>query len=99
MENDVKQKRLEEIYSKYPRKLGKAGGMRILRSQKLNEEKLRNLDMAITNYITHILRENIEITFVKHFSTWVREWKDWIDPEHGKSNPMIKEELKGIFNE
>ncbi len=86
------QKRLEEIYkTKYPRHLGKSGGMAYLRNHCKTADKLDQLEIAIDNYVKFIQAEGTEKQFIKYFSTWAREWKDWLDPDHGKCSVNNKE--------
>lgn len=81
--NSKHQKKLEEIYFKYPRKLGKSAGMSYLRTHCKTEEDFKKLSMAVDNYVLFLKRENTEPQYIKYFSTWAREWKDWLDDGHG----------------
>ncbi len=74
--------RMEIVYSKYPRKRGKSSGMKRMLAQCKTEEDLVLLERAIANYVEDIKKTGVtDIRFVKLFSTFMGEWRDWIDPE------------------
>ncbi len=73
----------EEVYKGYPRKEGKAGGLRIFNKVIKTQSDLANLYLAITKYREHHKTAGTERKFIKHFSTFMGEWKDWLDPNHG----------------
>jgi hypothetical protein len=79
----------EEIYGKYPRKEGKAGGHKIY--LRLSDEEKRQLPVAIANYARR--KTGTEVQYLKHFGTFMGEWRDWLDPETGSAvsvgNPSI----------
>jgi len=68
---------LEEIYQSYPLKKGKSGGMKL--AQKLKPEQLPLLKKSIQAYRLKIT----DPKFIKHFSTFMGEWEDWLDPNAG----------------
>lgn len=69
----------EQVYSLYPRKEGRSRGLRVFRREVRSQESLNALCQAIENYNLNIKRQKIEKQFIKHFSTFMNEWKDWID--------------------
>lgn len=72
-----KERLLNLIYEKYPRKEGKSRAFKTLHN--LNDEELTLLDKAVTNYATKAASEKTEAKFIKQFSTFANEWRDWID--------------------
>jgi len=75
--------RILEIYSRYPKKLGKSAGMRTAITQCKTPEKLELLDQAVTNYIAHIAKEGTERQYIMYFSTFMSQWRDWLDSDVG----------------
>lgn len=76
-------KRLEEIYQRYPKKLGKSKGMAKLQRTIKTESDLMALESAITRFISFHDKNLTEKQFVPYWSTWANSWKDWLDPEIG----------------
>ena len=75
---------LDTAYQIYPLKKGKSKGL----ERAKREVKEHEGDMfisAIRRYRDHIEKEGIEPKFIKHFSTWVGEWRDWLDSDAGTS--------------
>lgn len=70
--------KIEEIYSRYPRKIGKGAGFK--RVQSLSDEDLSLFSLAVDNYASHVKKNATEPKYVKHFSTFVNQWRDWINP-------------------
>lgn len=73
----------EAAYQEYPRKEGKSRGLQICKTQIKTEDEYRLLRKAIARYREHVKRTATEPRFVKHFSTFMAFWRDWLDPEVG----------------
>jgi hypothetical protein len=69
------------VYRAYPRKEGKAKGLAKLTAQLKSPDDAANALKAAENYAAHVKAEGRELAYVKHFSSWVSEWPDWITPE------------------
>lgn len=70
----------EAIYKRYPRKLGKARGIKRCRSVIRSEKTLADLKKAVDNFATHHENAQTEERFIPHFSTWMNEtWRDWVE--------------------
>ena len=67
----------ESIYKKYPRKMGKQRGMEKCRSQIKTMEDLQKLERAVDNYGRYV--KGTDDQFIKHFSTFMGCWRDWVD--------------------
>jgi len=76
---------LESLYRKYPRKEGKAKGMKICQTQIKTAKDFHDLASAIEKYCGHVALSATESRFIKHFSTFMASWRDWLDPETGTS--------------
>lgn len=79
----------ELLYKEYPRKEGKHQGMLTCRAQIKTEEDFLLLKQAITRYSEHVKKTAQELRFVKHFSTFMSSWRDWLEPDTGTA---LKEE-------
>lgn len=86
---------IEAVYSRYPRKEGKSDGMKRLKTQIKTPEDLKKFSFAVEQYRAKCERDRTEPRYIKHFSSFVSEWRDWVDPSHGQSiGPTSK--LPGI---
>ena len=65
------------LYEMYPRKEGKARGFKTLAN--LTSEEILLLKVAVGNYNAKCAREKTELKFIKLFSTFANEWRDWVD--------------------
>lgn len=70
---------LESVYLKYPRKAGKKAGMRLL--SKIPPEKIPLVEKAISNYRAEIDKMKTEEKFIKHFSSFMNCWEDYLNKE------------------
>lgn len=77
LQSTIEKLDLEKIYILYPRKEGKSGGLKKLAKEKLSPDDFEKLICAVENYA--LSRRNEDPKFTKHFSTWVSEWRDWVD--------------------
>ncbi len=77
--------RASEIYDLYPRKVGKKKGVAKLKTILKNEEDVAKMKIAIENYRVYCQAQKFEPRFIKHFTTFLGEWEDWVDSEHGGS--------------
>lgn len=70
---------LENAYLEYPRKKGKSAGFKKAMAEFKTTEDLENLQKSIKNYKAQLVADKTEAKFVKHFSTFMSEWKDWLN--------------------
>lgn len=70
---------VDAAYQAYPRKVGKTRGMRKLLAD-LKPGEGPDLLRAAENYAAYVRGQRTEEQYVKHFSTWAGEWRDWINP-------------------
>jgi hypothetical protein len=80
----------EEIYSEYPRHEGKSAGHKIY--LKISQEEIPLLKTAIQNYRRK--KAGTEVRYLKLFSTFMGEWRDWLDAKTGtavKPSGALKE--------
>lgn len=74
---------IDAIYALYPRKIGKKKGY-----QKLQKAPLAEVHTAVLHYRNYCISQELEPQYIKHFSTWVGEWEDWLEP------PMVIDPAK-----
>lgn len=77
---------LEDLYTIYPRKIGRKAGLAKLKKDIKSSQDYANFGEAVENYKDYIARTRTDAKFVKHFSTFVNNWQDWIDPETGTTD-------------
>ena len=87
----------ETLYVKYPRKEGKAKGILACKAQIQSLEDMAALSAAIERYAEHVKRNATEPRYIKHFSTFMSSWRDWLDPEAGTAAPGSAIDWNKIF--
>jgi hypothetical protein len=80
----------DEIYLYYPRKIGKKKGIERLKKDINTIDKYNLCIQAVKNYSEYCDKNVSDEKFIKHFSTWVLSWSDWI-PENMPSLPIHME--------
>lgn len=83
----------DQIYQKYPRKLGKQKGIEKCKAQIHTGEDFQSLSQAVDKYCTFLSSNNTDAKFIKHFDTFMTSWQDWLSPDVGQA-PAQK--FKGI---
>jgi hypothetical protein len=79
----------ESLYKKYPRKEGKADGLKRCKAQIKTPEAFAELSQAIDKYKSHVHSKGLEEKYIKHFSTFMNSWRDWLDPETGSAESSV----------
>lgn len=74
---------LEAAYQCYPRKNGKTRGLKKLKEEIKSSRDAKSFQDAVTKYRQNCKQEKTPAAYVKHFSTFVSEWRDWLDSETG----------------
>jgi len=93
--NNIAQSKLREsdfeaVYKLYPRKLGRAEGLRRIQATIKTKEELDQFETAVKRYAVHCKEKQTEEKFIKHFSSFVTSWRDWLDPETGTATVTKK---------
>jgi hypothetical protein len=78
----------EKVYKLYPRHEGKSPGMKTCKAQIKTPADLENLNHAVANYLAHLKRKGTKPDYVLLWSTFMNQWRDWLDPNHGSSADM-----------
>lgn len=97
-EGGITAAQLEVAYQEYPRKQGKTPGLKVARREIKTQEDLAHLRLAIKNYATNCERHKTERAFIKLFSSFMSEWRDWLDPETGNARSFASGGISGIAN-
>lgn len=74
----------ESLYLRYPRKLGKKKGIAACKVQIKTQIDFDNLKKAIAKYSAHCDKNRTEDKFIKHFSTFMNSWEDWLEDDAGQ---------------
>jgi len=77
---------IEIIYkTHYPLKKGKSDGIDAAAKDLKTEQDLIDFETAVVRYADDCKAKGTEDRFIKHFSTFVSTWRDWLDADAGKS--------------
>lgn len=82
----------ESAYNLYPCKKGKTKGLEKLKREIDSIEELELFKTSIKNYCLDFKQNKIDIKYYKHFSTFVGEWRDWIDfkpTQNAQNGPKV----------
>lgn len=83
---EVTEQDIEQVYlDLYPLKKGKSKGIKTALKEIKSKQDLKDLKTSINNYNDSIN----DPKFIKHFSTFMNEWRDWLDPQAGKSSIQL----------
>lgn len=66
----------EEIYLKYPNRVGKKEALRHFEATVKTEQDFLDIQTALKNYL---LSERVKKGFIQNASTWFNDWKSWIN--------------------
>jgi hypothetical protein len=77
---------LAESYRAYPRKEGKSTGFRKLKAEIKTAEDAKSFRDAVARYAEHCRAKQTDAQYIKHFSTFVTSWRDWLDPDTGSAS-------------
>lgn len=84
---------VERVYQGfYPRKIGKTKGVGKLAREIKTPEDMALLECAIKNYATASSGKAME--YIKHFSTFASEWRDWTDSSIVRMEGLTAEDLR-----
>lgn len=84
----------ERIYELFPRRIGKKTGIERLRKTITTIEKYELLESAVRHYASEM--QHTEEKYIKHFSSWVSCWMDWIPEGVTTSNQESQLSLDDI---
>ncbi len=85
------------LYAAYPRKEGKHRGLVTCKAQIKTDEDYLNLKLAIERYAEFVKTHATEIKFIKHFSSFMTSWRDWLDPLTGIAQKQITRGIADIM--
>lgn len=89
----------ESIYKKYPRKEGKQKGIAACKAQIRFQEDYDLLSRAVDRYAEHVKKTATEPRYIKHFSTFMGSWRDWLEPDTGTAQPGTGINWGNVFGE
>lgn len=79
-----------EIYSLYPKKVGKEKGRQVYKRDIKTKDDVELLRIAITNYKNYLAKERVEARYIKHFSSFMGCWRDWSEATAGDAETFVK---------
>lgn len=75
----------KELYKRYPRKLGKADGIKRLVARFKAGLTTEQAEGALDRFLAHHKTAGTGADFLPYFSTWIGDLDDWLDPETGQA--------------
>ena len=93
-DKDIEQFSFEALYLKYPRKDGKEKGLATCKNKITTKDKYDALSKSIDNYCVLIKKDGTERKYIKHFSTFMNCWEDYLEMKETKDPKSIEEILK-----
>lgn len=89
---------LDLIYAQYPKKVGKASGMKKLHSIVKTQELYDKVMQGVINYKELCLEENVDMKYIKQFSTFVNgeHWNDELISEYTNTKNKEKDLLNQV---
>lgn len=78
--DNIYTQQIENAYLKYPRKEGKAKGIKNITKQINSDNDIIDFEKAVDNYAALCKKENTELKYIKHFSTFTNPltWKEYV---------------------
>ena len=86
------------LYEKYPRKIGKSRGMQLCKQRIKSQADFDLLSKAVDNYARYCVEKKTEQQYIKHFSSFMSSWRDWIEPQIDQTK-VIENNWDYIFGE
>lgn len=80
----------EDVYSKYPSKIGKKAALAHFKASIKNEKDMDDIHTALNNYLKS---ERVKRGIIQNAATWFNNWRDWIDYEDPVSPIDEKQEI------
>ncbi len=71
------------FWKQYPRKMGKTLATKRFKSKIKKQSDYELLMQAVDRYNQYIDNKNIRGEYIKHGSTWMNEWADWLENDIG----------------
>jgi hypothetical protein len=87
---------LEQIYKLYPRKEGKALGLKRLMADVEAGASIEDIKTAAQRYRAQCVANKTEPKYIKLFSTWASTWMDCLEPDYGAVESFSNEEIPFI---
>jgi uncharacterized protein YdaU (DUF1376 family) len=86
---NVLNNKFEEVWNKYPKKLGRKEAERHFNATVLTDQDFVNIHVALENYLK---TKEVLGGFIKHGSTWFNQWKDYINYVEPKTQKELDDE-------
>lgn len=82
----------EDVWHKYPRRVGKKEALRHFKATVKTGNDLNNIHKALERYLAS---KNVAKGYVQNGSTWFNDWETWID----YTEPVIKTDVRQKYEE
>ena len=75
--NHTNAEAFDVLWAKYPRKLGKDRAFKSFLESVKSKTDFDRISVALDNYIADIRKNGTDEKFIKHGSTWFKNWIEW----------------------
>lgn len=82
-----------DFWDKYPRKMGKTLAAKRFKSKIKKQSDYELLMQAVDRYNQYISNLNIKREYIKHGSTWMGEWEDWLEIDIGETEQQFAKSI------
>ena len=82
--NHTPEQAFDVLWEKYPRKLGKNRALKSFLTSVRRKDDFDKICRALENYKTNIQKNKTEEKYIKHGSTWFKNWTEWVNYEPPK---------------
>ena len=86
------EKKFEEIYNQYPKRIKRKESFRYFKGSVLNEGDFAQIQIALANYLEC---KEVKEGYVQNASTWFNNWGDWVVDPNADTN-ALKNKTKEI---
>jgi hypothetical protein len=83
----------KNFWGKYPRKMGKTLAAKRFKSKIKKESDYNLLMQALDRYNQYVSSSNIQREYIKHGSTWMGEWEDWLENDIGGTDQQFTKSI------
>lgn len=88
--NNAHAEAFADFWSRYPRKVGKGKAEKSWQKEIKSGTSPDQIFEALDRYQAHLKTEGTESKYVLHGSTFMNQWRDWLDPETGKALDFVQ---------
>lgn len=90
---------LDRVYRRYPKKVGKAEGMKRALRLIRTPDDLVALERALDRFLAYHARVQTEPQYLPYFSSFMSSWTDWLDEDAGVVESPARRGIEELLKE